>query len=68
MNLFFAFHNPTKVQHQNLSTEEFKKKLLEDTNLNNWLVWKPGMKEWLSASEMQEVKNLLPANKRENQR
>lgn len=59
MNLFFAFHNPTKVQHQNLSAEEFKKKLLEDTNLNNWLVWKPGMKEWVSASEVPEVKELL---------
>ena len=59
MNLFFAFHNPTKVQHQNLSTEEFKKKLLEDTNLSNWLVWKPGMKEWLSANDLQEVKDLL---------
>ncbi len=59
MNLFFAFHNPTKVQHQSLTPEEFKKKLLEDTNLSNWLVWKPGMKEWISAAEMQEVKDLL---------
>ncbi len=59
MNLFFAFHNPTKVQHQNLTTEEFKKKLLEDTNLSNWLVWKPGMREWLSAADVPEVKDLL---------
>ncbi len=59
MNLFFAFHNPSKVQHQNLTPEEFKKKLLEDTNLSNWLIWKPGMKEWLSASEVPEAKELL---------
>lgn len=59
MNLFFAFHNPTKVQHQNLSAEEFKKKLLEDTNLSNWLVWKPGQKDWASAADLQEVKDLL---------
>ncbi len=59
MNLFFAFHNPTKVQHQNLTVEEFKKKLLEDTNLSNWLIWKAGMKEWISAAGSQEAKDLL---------
>jgi hypothetical protein len=59
MNTYFAFHNPTKVQHQDLTTEELKKKLLEDTNLANWLVWKPGMNEWKSAAEVSEIQDLL---------
>lgn len=65
MSLYFLFHLPSQNQSNNLSIEELIAKTQDDSNLDNWMCWRPGMATWSIIKDCEEVIAILKSKNSE---